>query len=86
MISKGAVLIDVRSQNEFARESIDGALNLPLEELDLHLEQFRQGNCLLFCNSGTRSFIAVEKLKIHGLDNVYNLGAFGRAKEIALAS
>ncbi len=85
MLTAGARLVDVRSPNEFARESIPGALNLPLEELDQHLPTFRDGVNLLFCNSGTRSFIATEKLKMAGLENIHNLGAFGRAQAIATA-
>lgn len=85
LLKQGATLIDVRSQTEFASESIQGALNLPLEELEHHVETFKQGTCLLFCNSGTRSHIAMEKLKSHGLDQIYNLGNFGRAKDIVAA-
>lgn len=85
LLASGALLVDVRSQHEFARASLAGARNLPLEELLQHLEQFRQGTCLLFCNSGTRSHIATEKLKAHGLTNIYNLGGFERAKAIVSA-
>lgn len=85
LLKSGAILVDVRSQHEFVRESLPGALNLPLEELPQHLEQFKQGACLLFCNSGTRSHIAAEKLKTHGLSNIYNLGSFERARAIATA-
>ena len=86
LLKQGATLVDVRSQNEFASESISGALNLPLEELEHHIETFKQGICLLFCNSGTRSHIAMEKLKAHGLVDVHNLGNYGRAKEIVTAA
>lgn len=86
LLNSGALLVDVRSQNEFAKETLPGALNLPLEELHQHLEQFKQGVCLLFCNSGTRSHMATEKLKSQGLTNIYNLGAFDRAKLISAAA
>lgn len=85
LIKQGAILIDVRSQNEFARDSLQGARNLPLEELPQHVEQFKQGHCLLFCNSGTRSYIATEKLKAQGINNVYNLGGLDRAQRIVSA-
>jgi len=85
-LSKGAKLIDVRSQNEFAKNSLTGAINLPLEDLDNLVEEFKQGVCLLFCNSGTRSHIASEKLKGHGVNEIYNLGDFNRAKDIVAAS
>ena len=82
MLKDPVTLVDVRSQNEFARESIKGAVNLPLEELDIHLDTFKKGKCLLFCNSGTRSHIASEKLKEIGIDDIYNLGSYSRAKSI----
>jgi rhodanese-related sulfurtransferase len=86
MLQQGALLVDVRSPNEFARESIEGAINLPLEELHQHLDKFANGICLLFCNSGTRSHIAAEKLKNMGVDRIYNLGAFARARQMTLAT
>ena len=82
MLKDGVTLVDVRSQNEFAKDSIEGALNLPLEDLEQHIETFKKGKCLLFCNSGTRSHIAAEKLKEFGIDEIYNLGDFSRAKSI----
>ena len=82
MIDNGAMVVDVRSQNEFADESIDCTINLPLENLDENTHQFKGQTALVFCNSGTRSHIAVEKLKQHGLEDVYNLGSFTRAKDL----
>jgi len=85
-LSNGAKLIDVRSQNEFAKDSLVGAINLPLEDLEHLVDEFKQGICLLFCNSGTRSHIASEKLKGHGVNDIYNLGDLTRAKEIVAAN
>ena len=83
LIRQGAKLVDVRSQNEYARETIDGTLNLPLEELDRYVQELKQGVFLLFCNSGTRSHIAAEKLKGHGIEgSIHNLGSLDRAREI----
>jgi rhodanese-related sulfurtransferase len=82
MVDNGAMVVDVRSQSEFADENIDCTVNLPLENLDDNTEKFQDQVALVFCNSGTRSHIAVEKLKQHGFKNVYNLGAFERAREL----
>jgi len=84
LIESGAAVIDVRSQNEFASKSLHGTQNMPLEELDIHREKI-QGPALLFCNSGTRSHIATEKLKELGITNVHNLGAFSRAESLMQA-
>ena len=85
MLSSGAKLVDVRSQNEFAKDSLPGAINLPLEDIEHLIEEFKEGICLLFCNSGTRSHIASEKLKQLGVDEVFNLGDLNRAKQLATA-
>ncbi len=85
LLKDGAVLVDVRSPNEYSRESIEGAVNLPLEEIEQHIEHFTDRVALLFCNSGTRSHIATEKLKGMGFDAVHNLGALGRARSVATA-
>ena len=82
MVDNGAMIVDVRSQNEFASENLDCTVNLPLENLDENTEKFKDKIILIFCNSGTRSHIAVEKLKLRGFKNVYNLGGFTRAKEL----
>ncbi|MGD9385228.1 MAG: DUF4395 family protein [Thioalkalispiraceae bacterium] len=86
LINSGAKIVDVRSQNEYAKESLEGAVNFPLEDLDQLRDEFKQSPCLLFCNSGTRSHIASEKLKTYGIQNVYNLGDFNRARQIVQAT
>ena len=82
LIDNGAMVVDVRSQNEFASESIECTVNLPLENLDENTDKFRDRTVLIFCNSGTRSHIAVEKLKRQGIEKVFNLGGFTRTKEL----
>lgn len=82
LMEKGAVMVDVRSPNEFARETVHGALNLPLEELHQHIDKIKGTPCILFCNSGARSHIAQQKLQEAGVSDVYNLGAFDRARAL----
>lgn len=86
LLADGATLVDVRGQNEFAHQSIAGAVNWPLEELaaqpQRHRETIGAQTCLLFCNSGTRSHIAVQKLRAAGIEQVYNLGPLSRAQAI----
>ena len=82
MIENGAMVVDVRSQNEFANESIECTVNLPLENLDNNTDKFKGKTTLVFCNSGTRSHIAVEKLQQYGVENIFNLGGFTRAKKV----
>lgn len=86
LLDHGAILVDVRSPLEYAEGSIKGAINMPLEELDKNIKTFGEQPVLLFCRSGFRSHIALEKLKSLGIkENVFNLGAFSRAESIVLA-
>lgn len=82
LVEEGALVVDVRSQAEFAEKSIECTVNLPLENLEDNTDKFADQRALVFCNSGTRSHIAVEKLKQRGLHDVFNLGAFQRAEDL----
>ena len=83
LLDQGATLIDVRSPNEFANESVNGAVNIPLEELHLHAHKIAGQQCIVFCNSGTRSHIAKQKLiNEHRHEAIFNVGELKRAKQI----
>ncbi len=82
LIKDGAVLIDVRSQNEFASESVDCSVNLPLENIEESSNELKGQTALFYCSSGARSHIAVEKLTKLGFDKIYDLGSMSRAKEV----
>jgi len=86
LIQMGAVIVDVRSQNEFAEGAIKCAVNLPLEDLDGNMDKFRDGKFLLYCRSGMRSQIAATKLKENGLQDIFDLGAIERAQQIVAAT
>lgn len=83
MLAAGALLVDVRGPDEFAREHLYSAKNLPLDGIEDHAAELRDGcPVLLYCASGTRSQIAKQKLAAQGLDNVYDLGSMSRAKAV----
>jgi len=86
LLDEGAMLVDVRTPLEFSAGTIAGAINVPLEELDRHLKVFGKQPVLLFCRSGFRSHIALEKLHSLGIQsNIYNIGALDRAKTLSQA-
>ena len=81
LLNQGAKLVDVRSPNEYAKETVVGAINVPLEEIHQHLHKIKDGSCIVFCNSGTRSHIAAQKLKSHhGHQQVFNVGPMEKAR------
>lgn len=68
------ILIDVREVDEFVSGHPDGALNIPLSELDEAIDRLRDsGPLLLICNSGNRSGMAAEWLMEEGMMQVSNV-------------
>lgn len=85
IINDGAILVDVRTEDEYNEEHIDGALLLPLdtimEESVLDVIDSKDSYVILYCRSGNRSHQALEKLIELGYTNVYDLGAISNWKE-----
>jgi len=64
---RDTVLLDVRSRLEFEGSWIDGATNLPLEELDARLDEVpEQREVVVVCRTGVRATIAAETLARSG--------------------
>ena len=71
------VLLDVRSESEYAEQHIEGALLLPGPELQSRVENvIPDKNTLIFvyCRSGQRSAQAARLLVSLGYTNVYDIG------------
>lgn len=84
-LAEGALVIDVRSPEEFRSGHVANAVNIPLGELSESLPRRvkdKSQMLLLHCLSGGRSRIAKRQLKGMGYTNVFNLGSYGRAKQI----
>ena len=65
----GAFLLDVREEEEFRRGSIDGAVNIPLDQLRQRLVEIpRDRPIWVNCARGHRSYYAVRILQQHGFD------------------
>lgn len=85
LLRQGALVIDVRSPDEFNAGHLPGAINLPLGELSRDIAgrvPDKDQVLLLHCLSGARSGIARQQLKRMGYRNVFNLGSYGRAEKI----
>ncbi|MDP1681591.1 MAG: rhodanese-like domain-containing protein [Burkholderiales bacterium] len=68
------VMIDVRTDVEFAQGSIQGAKHLPLHMLPLMADQLENEKpVVLICRSGARSAQACAFLAQKGFENVFNL-------------
>lgn len=83
LYAEGATLVDVRGPDEFAGDGVEGAVNVPLDDIEHHADALRDRTpLLLYCRSGMRSQIAAEKLRAKGIDNAHDLGAQVRALRV----
>lgn len=80
--TEGAVIIDVRSSDEYAQGHIPGAINIPSEETETISSRIPDKSTPLFtyCLSGARSRKAVRTLKSMGYTNVINMGGINNYK------
>ena len=61
------LFIDVRNEDEYQSGHIDGAINIPLDELRNHLNEINKNKTLCInCQSALRSYIACRILSQHG--------------------
>jgi phage shock protein E len=76
-ILEKATVIDVRTPQEYGEDHYPGAINIPLDEIQQHLQKLKQveGPIVAYCRSGNRSGVAVSILKQNGINEVYNGGA-----------
>ena len=87
-LANGALVIDVRSPEEFQSGNVPNAINIPLGELKEKLPaRVKDKNqvLLLHCLSGGRSGIAQQQARAMGYTNVFNLGSLSRARDIVSA-
>lgn len=77
LIAEGAILVDVRSGEEFAEGSVPGAINIPLDSLLCNIDTLNTGkHIIVFCRSGNRSGIALEMLRENNITDVTNGGSW----------
>ena len=74
---EGAVLLDVRTVQEYSRGHISGFINIPLDELREHIHEIEKGKPVyLICQSGLRSYIASRILEGYGYETYNFSGGF----------
>lgn len=75
-IMQGAILLDVRSKQEYQEGHIQGAINIPEYEIERRVErEIPKKNQLIviYCQYGARSRNIYMKMKKMGYSNMYNL-------------
>ena len=73
---KGATVVDVSGTWEFEDGHVQGALNIPLDEIPMRIEEMKNLKMplVVYCRSGNRSGMAEMILKQAGVTEVYNGG------------
>ncbi len=77
LIKQGALIIDVRSTEEYADGHLPYALHIPYEEIEqqfAQLELRKDRSVVLYCRSGNRSGIAYQTLENSGYTALHNGG------------
>ncbi len=77
LLSSNAVVVDVRTPEEFRAGHLPGAVNIPLDRLQSHLSDLKKRNTpvIAVCRSGARSQAATEILQKNGIE-AYNGGSW----------
>lgn len=70
------LLLDVRSPEEFQQGHIQGAVNIPYDQLAAksnQLEQYKNEQIIVYCRSGRRANVAENILLEQGFTQVFDL-------------
>lgn len=75
-IKAGAVVVDVRSPEEFEDEHFPNAINIPVNVIQAQADSIgpKDKPVVLYCASGARSALAARFLKMVGFTDVMNAG------------
>ncbi|AXE17576.1 MBL fold metallo-hydrolase [Runella rosea] len=81
---KNLPIIDVRKPSEFAAEHVDGAKNLPLDNINDLMAEFPKNETMyIHCAGGYRSMMAASILKSRGYDNLVDIdGGFAAIQKL----
>ncbi|MEW5847531.1 MAG: rhodanese-like domain-containing protein [Myxococcota bacterium] len=78
LVSQGAVLLDVRTREEFTAGHLPGAINIPVQDLTQRMAEVgpdKKKPVVVYCRSGNRSARAKRMLTEAGYQQVFDLGA-----------
>lgn len=81
-----AMIIDSRTKEEYDFGHIEGAINIPVDEIRSRLNEMpRDKKIIVYCAVGLRGYIASRILMQHGYTDVYNLSGGYRTYSCAIA-
>jgi phage shock protein E len=77
-LKRGAVIIDVRTPQEYDGGKVPGSINIPVDKISANAERIKSMNkpVIFCCASGMRSGNATSIMKGKGLKDVLNGGSW----------
>jgi len=77
-LRRGAIVIDVRTPQEFDRGKVPESINIPVDRITANAERIMNMNrpVIFCCASGARSGNALSIMKQKGVKEVYNGGSW----------
>lgn len=79
LVNAGGKLVDVRTPGEFGRGHVDGAINIPVDQLERRMAELgsRETPVVVYCASGNRSARAKRMLEGAGFETVHDMKTQG---------
>lgn len=84
-VADGAVLLDVRTPEEFAEGHLDGAHNISLESDDFRDRAGRldpEASYVVYCATGNRAGQAIEIMRELGVEDAVNAGGYDELVDV----
>lgn len=77
LMQQGAIIVDVRTKNEYKQGHVKGSINIPLDQLSSGMSKIKRGvPVITCCASGMRSAAAKNLLRKNGFETVENGGSW----------
>lgn len=84
--SKDSFVLDVRTSEEYSIDTIDGALNIAVDDIRNHLNKIpKDKKVMIYCGVGLRGYVAARILRQNGYNDVYNLSGGLKVYKQAMA-
>ncbi len=84
-LPEGCTLLDTRTDAEYGRGRVEGALHVPLDELRDRIDELPRDKMIyVYCQSGLRSYLACRILAQHGLACKNVAGGYGFLEQALL--
>ncbi len=83
-VDQGALVVDVRTPEEFENFHFKGALNINVQELENRLDEFgpKDQPIIVYCRTGNRSGVAKGLLEKAGYQQVINGGGLAEMSKV----